>query len=62
MAHALRHLEPREDRHEDKQVVDAEHFLQRVAGEEQAGDFRAVIHIQEPSKAEGQHNPENGPE
>ena len=41
----IRHAEPGEDRHHHKQVVDGEHLFQCIAGEEQTGHLRAVVHV-----------------
>ena len=44
--------EPRtgENRHHHKQVVDRQHFLKRITGDEQARNFRTVVDIEKPAK------------
>ncbi|SAI94676.1 Uncharacterised protein [Enterobacter cloacae] len=42
---SIRHAKPGEDRHHHKQVVDGEHLFQRIAGQEQTGHLRAVVHV-----------------
>nr|WP_269767033.1 hypothetical protein [Burkholderia ubonensis] len=59
VAQRVRHLEPREDRHKHEQVVDAEHFLERVAGHEQARGVLAVRDPQIAGKRQRYGNPED---
>ncbi len=51
-----------EDGHHDKQVVDRQHFLQRITRYKQAGNLSTVVDVEETGKCHRNHNPEYGPE
>lgn len=41
----------REDGHHDKQVVDRQHFLQRITRYKQAGNLSTVVDVEKPANA-----------
>lgn len=61
VAQAIRNLEPGEQGHEHEQVVDAQHFFQRITGHEQRGNFGAMLYIQETGESQRNGDPENRP-
>lgn len=52
----------REDGHHDEQVIDRQHFLQRITRDKQTGNLSTVVDIEETGKCHRNHNPEYGPE
>ncbi|GEH44067.1 hypothetical protein EC09E025_01161 [Escherichia coli O145:H28] len=62
VAITIRNGEPGEDCHHDEQVIDRQHFLQRITRDKQTGNLSTVVDIEETGKCHRNHNPEYGPE